>query len=678
MGRKWIWGQIPSTSREPSMALHNSFKQGQSQQPDNRLASVPTADELNGALSQARKSGKRPVVLTWKSQKSNNVFSLSVTASGAGNDADWLLQKGAEGTQPKDVWNHKTTDTALVQSLISAEEEIAVKSGSRPIIPPNNAAHENQNGPDQPDSSDDPWSKATTTPGGAIVLGGGTFQSPSPRPQQPSSQGWPANEVSGWNTPQPNPEQLGWVQKSTPPAETSGSNSNPFAALKGTVEEAKPVNPFNSLMSNQSLPQVSPQQLPGNLPEKKFEPQNPSQISGQNQAQNTNQNGGQKAEQSAQFPNQNSNQSSSRNPVQNPAQSSAQNSGQFSNLSQKSSSSGVPAQNQRTSSSHLPVQNPSKFVDEADDVSANPYDALTNSGQGIKAAPKPAQAPPPPAAPMPARQNKPDSPSGSFPIQTASGKVHPPVPNFAAMTSSGSYPVVSVPPEQALNPKAASKPMAVNQISGPPGQNQRTTLKNAPAIVPQSQALTNKAKPLPAPINLDRAAVDGVFKTLSNPETGLLNHGSMLFFLVREFSRFQVDDEPFSLIIMQMNVLISGSTGAFVQRPLPPRAVRGAAQKVIAIARQLDLVSHYEENDYAILLPATNRKQAGEFAQTVAKVLLSQPLTPDMDPKALVLRMGVASFPEDTSHPGILLAAAAEAKDTAVKDNKPIVLFAET
>jgi len=660
------------------MALHNSFKQGQSQQPDNRLASVPTADELNGALSQARKSGKRPVVLSWKSQKSNNVFCLSVTASGAGNEADWLLQKGAEGTQPKDVWNHKTTDTALIQSLISAEEEIAFKSGARTIIPPNNAVSEKQSQTHEPNGNDDPWSKATTTPGGAIVLGGGTFQSPSPRPQQQSGQGWPANEVSGWNTPQPNPEQLGWVQKSTPPSETSGNNSNPFAALKGTVEEAKPVNPFNSLMSNQSLPQIPPQQLPGNLPEKKFEPQNPSQISSQNQAQNTNQNGGQKAEQAPQFADQSPNQTAIRNPAQNQAQSPAQSSGQFGNQSQRNSSSGVPAQNQRSSSSQLPVQNPSKFVDEADDVSSNPYDALTNSGQGIKAAPKPAPAPPPPVAQTPARQNKPDSPSGSFPIQTASGKVHPPVPNFAAMTSSGSYPVVSVPPEQALNPKPAGKPMAVNQISGPPGQNQRTTLKNAPAIVPQSQALTNKAKPLPAPINLDRAAVDGVFKTLSNPETGLLNHGSMLFFLVREFSRFQVDDQPFSLIIMQMNVLISGSTGAFVQRPLPPRAVRGAAQKVIAIARQLDLVSHYEENDYAILLPATNRKQAGEFAQTVAKVLLSQPLTPDMDPKALVLRMGVASFPEDTSHPGILLAAAAEAKDAAVRDNKPIVLFAET
>lgn len=605
------------------MALHNSFKQGQSQQPENHLSAVPTADELGSALSQARKGGKRPIVLSWKSQKSNNVFWLSVTAGGAGNEAEWLLQKGAEGTQPKDVWNHKTTDTTLIQSLISAEEEIAFKSGSRAIIPPNNTALDQQAPPAAGfNSSSDPWSNAGSAPGAPIMLGG-NFQSPPQRPDQQSGQGWQASEVSGWNSPQPAPEQLGWGQRSTPPPqETSGAYSNPFAALKGTVEEPKPVNLFTPLMSNPALPQLPPQKMPGNLPEKKFEPAGQSQ-------------------------------SSSQNPVQNP------NSGQFA------------AQNQRTSSGQLPSQSASKFAEGDEDSPANPYDALTNSNQGLKTMPAVKPPPPPPAPP------KSDSPSGSFP-QQPSGKV-PSVPNFAAMTTSGAYPVVNVSPDQALNPKQAGKGMAINQISARPGsQNQQTTQKNAPAVTPPAGQAGGSAKQLPPPVELDRAAVDGVFKTLSNQETGLLNHGSMLFFLVREFSRYQVNNEPFSLIIMEMHVMISGSTGAQLPRPLPPRAVRAAAQKILALTRQLDLVSHYEQSDYAILLPATNRKQANEFAQSVSKALLSQPLTPDMEPKALILRMGVASFPEDTSHPGILLAAAGEAKIAAIKSNKPIVLFSET
>lgn len=271
--------------------------------------------------------------------------------------------------------------------------------------------------------------------------------------------------------------------------------------------------------------------------------------------------------------------------------------------------------------------------------------------------------------------------------------------------SSDKNPVLSVHPDNALNPKAppvdsnqTKTPLVINQVSARPAQPPPTQQSSpapahsqtpAPAAHPQSApeksnftqpAAPQKAgaKQLPTPIELDRVAVDNVFKSLSNPETGLLNHGSLLFFLVREFSRYQCNNEPFSLIIMEMNVMISGSTGGQLPRPLPPRAVRAAAEKICTLTRPLDLLTHYEQSDYAILLPATNRQQAAEFALGVGKALLSKPLLPDMEPKSLVVHMGVASFPEDTSHPGILLAAAGEAKSTAQIAGKPIILFAET
>ncbi len=59
------------------------------------------------------------------------VFWLSVTASSGGADAEWLLQKGEDNAQPKDVWNHKTADISLIQSLVSAEEEMARKAGAK-------------------------------------------------------------------------------------------------------------------------------------------------------------------------------------------------------------------------------------------------------------------------------------------------------------------------------------------------------------------------------------------------------------------------------------------------------------------------------------------------------------------------------------------------------------------
>ena len=292
----------------------------------------------------------------------------------------------------------------------------------------------------------------------------------------------------------------------------------------------------------------------------------------------------------------------------------------------------------------------------------------------------------------------------------------PRVPDFAAMTSSGAYPTVSVPQENALNPKMpqSKQGLHVNQVSAPapapaaqaktpqgstssgsrnqpppvpaPGQSsgQHRAQSDATAPAPSQQSAAQQSlsstrnRPLPAPVELDRSAVDAIFKTLSNPETGLLTHSSLLFFLVREFNRFQVSKEPFGLILLEMNVLISNSTGQQLPRPLPPRAVRAATEKLFKVTRQLDLVTHYEQLDYAMLLPTTNRQQAAEFAQTVSKALLSQPLLPDMEPKSLIVHMGVACFPEDTSHPGILLAAARDAKQIAQQSGRPVVHFWET
>jgi GGDEF domain-containing protein len=270
---------------------------------------------------------------------------------------------------------------------------------------------------------------------------------------------------------------------------------------------------------------------------------------------------------------------------------------------------------------------------------------------------------------------------------------HPKVPDFAAMTSSGAFPVLQVSPDQALNPKSASQansnqnrtPFVINEVSP---NSQQTPPANQQGAAQGQQQKTNAAqptqpqqtstKPLPKPVELDRVAVDNVFKSLSNPETGLLTHSSFLFFLVREFTRYQGNGEPFSLIIMELNVLISGSVGGKLPRPLPPRGVRAAAERICSITRPLDLLTHYDQSEYAILLPATSRQQSAEFAIGVGKALLSKPLLPDMEPKSLVVHMGVASFPEDTSHPGILLAAASEAKSTAQIAGKPIILFSET
>ncbi len=357
------------------MALHNSFKQGQSQQQGTRLAAVPTTEDLTLALAQAGKNSKNPIVVSWKSSKSTLVFWLSVTASSGGTDAEWLLQKGDESGPPKNVWNHKTLDTNLIQSLVSAEEEMALKSTSRaPAAPSLDTLNEQRN-----NSSGNPdWNTSGSNPNAPIVLGGGPAQPQRPEqtPQAPPQ--WQGNEASGWNAPQPGPDQLGWGQKPAQKPEnvSENSSSNPFAGLKATVEEPKPVNPFNSLMTNPAM----------------------------------------------------------TNPALNKPDFSISNQ----TLPQ------LPEEDRPGSS--LPK----------DDPSVNPYDALTNSGAGVKQV-KPPPPPPPTQPPAPPPYI---SPSAHPPGQ------HPRVPDFAAISSSGAYPVLQVSPDQALNPKNAPQANA-NQNKAP-------------------------------------------------------------------------------------------------------------------------------------------------------------------------------------------------------------------
>lgn len=275
------------------------------------------------------------------------------------------------------------------------------------------------------------------------------------------------------------------------------------------------------------------------------------------------------------------------------------------------------------------------------------------------------------------------------------GSTAPPSPNPIPP------PAGYTPPPIDFTKSAQGLPLAA-QASAPPAPSPtprviHPTIQGmpaAPAISPQhapaqpelqQQAILQPTMPapgqprqLPAPVELDRVAVDAVFKSLSNPETGLLNHASFLFFLVREFSRFQLSAQPFSLIIADFCVLFPGQTGQPIYRPLPPRAVRQAAQRIFGLTRQLDLVAHYEQTEYAILLPNTTLAQAQEFGGLLINALTSQPLLPDMEPNSVAVYLGLSGFPSDTTHPGILLSAARQAKNAARQFGTPMMFFSQT
>lgn len=188
------------------------------------------------------------------------------------------------------------------------------------------------------------------------------------------------------------------------------------------------------------------------------------------------------------------------------------------------------------------------------------------------------------------------------------------------------------------------------------------------------QSIATAPRPLPAPVDLNRAAVDSIYKSFTNADTGFISHAAFLFFLVNEFNRYQKDPKPLSVVRFDMSVkpLNAESTIA----PMPQKAVQEAGKRIFSVMRPLDWAAHYEQ-EFAILMPFTDRAEAGQLAHRMAVALTQTPLVPGLDPKMLGLSVGVASMPDDCTHPGILLAAAQDAKNRARKAGVPVMLFSD-
>jgi len=173
---------------------------------------------------------------------------------------------------------------------------------------------------------------------------------------------------------------------------------------------------------------------------------------------------------------------------------------------------------------------------------------------------------------------------------------------------------------------------------------------------------------------LDRSAVDSVYASFTNTDTGFISHAAFLFFLVNEFGRFQREPKPLSVV--RFALWLKSPDPAQPLQPLPLPAIKEAGRRIFSIMRSLDWVAHYE-SEFAILMPYTNRQQASENAHKISHAINSVPLLPGLDPRQVACYFGVACMPDDCSHPGILLAAAEEAKRRGQDNQTAVVAFAD-
>jgi GGDEF domain-containing protein len=179
-------------------------------------------------------------------------------------------------------------------------------------------------------------------------------------------------------------------------------------------------------------------------------------------------------------------------------------------------------------------------------------------------------------------------------------------------------------------------------------------------------------RPALEPKSIDKRAIQNVMMSLRRPETGLFTYPAFLYFLEQEYFRGYRSASPISIIVFNMRI---NSSNANVKEPLPLAAVSEAVRRISRAKRHVDMMAHYETFDYAMLLPNTKVSGAAVFANRILKTLKEEPLMPGLDPERLSIAFGVASIPEDCVDLSLLLSAAEVAKNAALNNANPIVLY---
>lgn len=186
------------------------------------------------------------------------------------------------------------------------------------------------------------------------------------------------------------------------------------------------------------------------------------------------------------------------------------------------------------------------------------------------------------------------------------------------------------------------------------------------------EPIVQTARPdLPAPVDLDRDILDSLQRQLRRQETGLFSEAYFYHLVIQEFNRFQQARIPFSLVIFELALRLND--GGLSMPPL--RVLHETASRIQTAGRPLDNLCHYKDPKLALVFPHTGSNDALQRAVKIEEALNASPLGPGLDPRNVVLNLGIASVPDTCSHPGILIAAATEALEQSKRTNSAVVLF---
>ncbi len=146
-----------------------------------------------------------------------------------------------------------------------------------------------------------------------------------------------------------------------------------------------------------------------------------------------------------------------------------------------------------------------------------------------------------------------------------------------------------------------------------------------------------------------------VSRAHSDSLTELWNHGYFQYLLQTEFEKAKITKTPFSLIMIDIdNFKIYNDT---LGHQAGDTILKSLALLIKNQSRKMDYVCRYGGEEFAILLPQTEKKEAFLIAERIRNDIqkyhfINEDVLPN---KQLTASLGLASFPEDGQSPSELI-----------------------
>ena len=178
-------------------------------------------------------------------------------------------------------------------------------------------------------------------------------------------------------------------------------------------------------------------------------------------------------------------------------------------------------------------------------------------------------------------------------------------------------------------------------------------------------------------IRLARAYETTRLGSVRDPLTGVANHGHFQETLYREVARHERSNETLVLLLVDLDDFkaVNDRHG----HPVGDAVLKGVVARLVASVREMDTVSRYGGEEFAVVLPQTDAAKGQRVAERLRAAVAAPPIEAGLpEPLPLTVSIGLAVYPEDALAKGGLIDCADKALYAAKRTGKNrVVRFAK-